>query len=31
MNNELHPYFLMEKFGYPQRNGPKTDETIVDL
>ena len=31
MNNELHPYFLMEKFGYPQRNGPKTDETIFDL
>ena len=24
MDNKLHPHFLMEKFGYPLRNGPKT-------
>lgn len=29
MNNELHPQFLMEKFGYPLRNGPKTDHLFT--
>ena len=30
MDNKLHPHFLMEKFGYPQRGGPKTAEIIFD-
>ena len=30
MNQELHPHFLMEKFGYPQRSGPKTDEDFIE-
>ena len=30
MSQELHPQFLMEKFGYPLRNGPKTDINFLE-
>ena len=30
MSQELHPQFLMEKFGYPQRGGPKPDEDFIE-
>ena len=30
MDQELHPQFLMAKFGYPLRNGPKTYSDFLE-